>query len=230
MVVDMPVVADRLPLWDRIYDGFVDTGSPRSLSTSFRSRRWTMLAEWIGDLSTMRVLDLGGTIESWSVAPVQPRHLTIVNRDEPVSHLDSSVDFVHGDVCDLDPVLTRSTWDLVYSNSVIEHLGGHERRQAFADGVRGLGTRSWIQTPNRYFPIEPHFLFPGLQFLPVPARAAVIRRWPLNKWRPADARSAMESALDLELIGRAELAYYLPDSDIVAERVGGLTKSIVAVR
>jgi hypothetical protein len=112
---------------------------------------------------------------------------------------------------------------------VIEHVGGHHRRVAFASSIRSLAPHHWVQTPNRWFPVEPHFLVPGLQFLPTRLRARVIADWPLNKWRPADRRAAMEAALELELLGRAELAHYFPTSTILAERVGPLAKSLVAV-
>lgn len=65
-----------------------------------------------------------------------------------------------------------SPFDLVYSNSVIEHVGGHARSCDFAGMVKTLARRHWgVQTPYRYFSIEPHWLFPGLQFLPQSARA-----------------------------------------------------------
>ncbi len=38
----------------------------------------------------------------------------------------------------------------------------------------------WVQTPYRYFPIEPHWIFPGFQFLPLSARTEISRRWPLG--------------------------------------------------
>lgn len=49
---------------------------------------------------------------------------------------------------------------LVYSNSLIEHLGGHARRAAFAEQVRSLAPRHWVQTPYRYSLIKPHWLVP----------------------------------------------------------------------
>lgn len=228
MLTDAPPVT--VPVSHRIYDRFVDTGSTTSLSTTFRTRRWRLLLDRFPDLDTMDVLDLGGTVESWAVAPARPAHLTIVNLEVPGDPVLPHTELVAGDVCALDPSVASRSWDLVFSNSVIEHLGGHERRVAFAASVRSLAPHHWVQTPNRWFPIEPHFLAPGLQFLPVAARAEVIARWPLNKWRPADRRTAVQAALELELIGRTELAYHFPGSEIVGERLGPFTKSLVATR
>jgi hypothetical protein len=217
------------PVWHRMYDRFVDTGSPRSMSSSFRARRWHLLLGRFAHLDAMTVLDLGGTVAGWSVAPVLPAHLTIVNCEPAAGPVPGGVEVVLGDACSLDRSITERSWDLVFANSVIEHVGGHARRLAFAESVRTLAPHHWVQTPNRWFPLEPHFLVPGLQFLPTRLRAQVIADWPLNKWRPADRRAAMEAALELELIGRAELAHYFPTSRIVSERIGPLTKSLVAV-
>lgn len=73
---------------------------------------------------------------------------------------------------------TASIWSS--ATPVLEHVGGHEQRSDFARWVRELGTHYWVQTPNRYFPVEPHWLFPGFQFPPDRTRAHVMRRWPLG--------------------------------------------------
>ncbi|HEX4060865.1 MAG TPA: UDP-N-acetylmuramoyl-tripeptide--D-alanyl-D-alanine ligase [Streptosporangiaceae bacterium] len=56
-------------------------------------------------------------------------------------------------------------YDLVFSNSLIEHVGGHERRERFADTVHQLSGAYWVQTPYRYFPVEPHW-HPARSFCP----------------------------------------------------------------
>lgn len=217
------------PVWHRLYDRLVDTGSATSVSSAFRTRRWQLLLDRFPDLASRTVLDLGGTVAGWSAAPVTPDRLTIVNAEPLAEAVPDHVEVVLGDACALDRSVTDRSWDLVFTNSVIEHVGGHDRRAAFAESVLGLSAHHWVQTPNRWFPVEPHFLVPGLQFLPTRARARIIAAWPLNRWRPADDRAAMEAALDLELIGRAELAHYFPGSTILEERLGPLTKSLVAV-
>lgn len=49
------------------------------------------------------------------------------------------------------------SFDLVYANAVIEHVGGEADQQRFADEMKRVG-RTWIlTTPNRWFPVEAHF-------------------------------------------------------------------------
>lgn len=173
----------------------------------------------------MRVLDLGGRVGTW--ADLDADRVTIVNL-EPQPEL-LGTDFVQGDVCDPN-LLAGEMFDLVFSNSVIEHLGGYVPRRAFAENVQRLGHRHWVQTPYRYFPLEPHWLFPLMQHLPVSLRAEVARRWPLGAAGPLRHGDALHAVLGVELIGATEFAALFPRSEVLHERVVGLTKSLVAVR
>lgn len=140
----------------------------------------------------MRVLDLGGTAAAWQAAPVQPGHVTVLNLHEEQPTDRGWMSCVIGDACSPPPTIRSGDFDLVYSNSVIEHLGGHARRRAFADLVRTLAPHHWVQTPNRYFPIEPHWLWPGFQFLPVRSRSFLCRKWSVG-WYSLPAATHAEA-------------------------------------
>ena len=107
---------------------------------------------------------------------------------------------------------------------------GTPPRVALAGQVRALAPYHWVQTPYRYFPVEPHYLFPGLQFLPLRARTAVAERWPLQHTRPATRTEASNELQWTELLSISEMRTYFPDSEIFKERLAGLVKSLVAVR
>jgi len=177
----------------------------------------------------MSVIDLGGTVETWLRAPVQPRTVLVINLQVEPTETPRWITTASGDACQLPPHLS-ARHDLVFSNAVIEHVGGHQRRLDFARTVEGLADRHWVQTPYRYFPVEPHFLVPGFQFLPLAARAHILRRWPLVHTRPHDLTGALEAALDVDLLSRTEMTYLFPRSKIQAERVLGYPKSLIAVR
>lgn len=173
----------------------------------------------------MRVLDLGGSPRFWRTTPEHPASVTTVNLtpaepDEPwMAH-------VVADACE---PLGLGYFDLVFSNSLIEHVGGHYRRQRLADVIRSAAPAHWVQTPYRYFPVEPHFVVPAMQFMPLGARTAIASRWHAGpQRRPLVA--AEEMVQSIELIGIRQLHSYFPDSRILVERIAGVPKSIVALR
>ncbi|PRY32052.1 hypothetical protein CLV70_102263 [Pseudosporangium ferrugineum] len=195
-----------------------------------RARRAGWLAEQFPDLAEMSVIDLGGRVSSWAGAPVRPKHVHVVNLERESGDVPSWAEVDHGDACDLPEAIRGRRYDLVYSNSVIEHVGGHERRLRLAEAVHALADSHWVQTPYRYFPIEPHWVAPGMQFLPAAARTTMAHRWPLVHSRADDRAGALESVLWVELLDRTQMRYYFPDSTLRAERFAGLTKSLIAVR
>lgn len=202
-----------------------------SLAARRRRGRWDELLRRFPDLAEMRVVDLGGDLRAWRLAPVQPRELVLLNQfEQDAAGGNGSVRPLVGDACALPAELHGERFDLVYSNSVLEHVGGHDRRLAFAASVHELGDAHWIQTPYRYFPIEPHWLCPGLQLLPVRARAELTLRWPLGGYSAVRERDqAVRWVLATELVSITEMRHYFPASAIWHERFLGLTKSLVAV-
>lgn len=217
-----------MSLAKQLRNRYVD--SPDSLAEQFRARRWSELSRRFPDLADMHVIDLGGTVSSWVRAPLRPAHVTVLTLEpEGAEDLDW-IDAHHADACAPPAELAGQTGDLVYSNAVLEHVGGAERRQRFAETVHRMAERHWVQTPYRYFPLEPHWLFPGFQFLPVASRVAIGRRWRLVHSPNTDYAAMMGSVLSVELVGLAEFRYLFPGSDIVKERFAGLTKSVIAVK
>jgi hypothetical protein len=206
--------------------------SPTSLGAKARMRRWEMFSNAFPTIEKLRVLDVGGTVEAWRRAPVKPRHVTVLNLYEPGESDDNSITPVTGDACNAADELARANvetnFDLVFSNSLIEHVGGHAARSQLAGQVHRLAEHHWVQTPYRYFPLEPHWLFPGMQFMPTAARVQIARYWPLL--RAANAENAIHMVLWTELIGVTEMRDYFPNSTILHERVLGMTKSLIAVK
>ena len=111
---------------------------------------------------------------------------------------------------------------MAFSNSVIEHVP-KELQGAFASEVRRVADRYFVQTPNKWFPIEPHYQLPLVQFLPERLLKALNRRFSFGwrekgRWEP------------ITLLSAGELRRLFPDAEIHRERVFGLTKSLMAVR
>jgi hypothetical protein len=207
--------------------------SPRSVGGRARARRLELTKRMFPELEDMTVIDLGGTAEAWATARIRPRHVTVINIEEPGESQDG-ITAILGDACSAVETLQsaglETRCDVVFSNAVLEHVGGHANRVRFAESVHALSDRHWVQTPYRYFPIEPHWLFPGLQFLPVAARVQIAAVWPLAHSKAESVDNARHEVLWTELIGMTEMRDLFPDSDIIRERLAGLTKSLIAVR
>src|SRR5262249_14214647 len=129
----------------------------------------------------LEILDVGGTQTVWEAIRLvdQPDvHITILNlqREEcPYKNVRSVV----GDARDMRH-FHDCQFNIAYSNSVIEHVGGIDQMPKRASEVRRVGRRYFVQTPYRYFPIEPHFVFPLFQFLPFSIRTLMVQNFSLG--------------------------------------------------
>ena len=198
----------------------------------FRSRRMRRFVRDLGVNHQTRILDVGGTPFNWELLDVRPR-LTIVNMPRAREAFDQHYSCAFADGRALP--FADASFDIVFSNSVIEHVGDAERQRRFADEIARVGRAYWVQTPNRWFPVEPHLLTPFLHFLPAPLQRRVARKftvWALIE-RPSPDRWEyyIEHYLrDIRLLEAADLQRLFPGAEIVRERLLGLTKALIAVK
>jgi hypothetical protein len=205
----------------------IDPDRAGSFTHRIRQHRNEEFNRRFPDLADMRVLDLGGTAVSWRVLGLRPASVTIVNLDDDKGPYEPWMDIVRGDAC----AGGFGKYDLVFSNSLMEHVGGHARRQQFADVVQESASSWWVQTPYRYFPIEPHWVFPGFQFLPFRMRVMVCQHWnTLHVPALKDAKEAAALVASIELVSATEMRAYFPVGEIWFERIAGVPKSLVAIK
>lgn len=202
------------------------------MSRKFRAVRMKKLVDVLGIREDMRVLDVGGTPDIWTLAPLRP-HVIFLNQPRARRDIDFRTELVFGDGCRLP--FADSAFDLVFSNSVIEHVGGHERQAAFAAEIRRVGKQVWVQTPDRQFPVEQHLHTPIVHWLPLRWRAAVVKRFTVWAWVTNPPRDEQEWYVQhflesVHLLSSGELQQLFPDAEILHERFLGLSKSLVAVR
>ncbi|MEM6945960.1 MAG: methyltransferase domain-containing protein, partial [Pseudomonadota bacterium] len=107
-------------------------------SAAQRRRRTRRFIETMAPEPDMRIIDLGGQPASWDAVP-GPLEITIVNLPgvvcDPLDRGPHRITLVEGDACDLSQFKDDS-FDLAFSNSVIEHVGDAGRRAAFAREAR----------------------------------------------------------------------------------------------
>jgi hypothetical protein len=209
-----------------------DARAASSFSNSMRSRRFELFESLAAPLpKPRRILDVGGTTAFWEQrgwAGTDRAQITTINIDAEEKQY-ANIEPRAGDATDLSEFADGS-FDIAFSNSVIEHLFSIRAQAAMAREIQRIATAYWVQTPNYWFPVEPHFQLPGWQWLPEEARIAIIRHYRCG-WRGpcADRQGAGELVREVRLLRRLELQALFPCGVVWPERLCGLIKSWVAI-
>ena len=194
----------------------------------FRPRRARQIARRFPLLSNpeARVLDVGGGAYPWELLNPAAR-ITILNVNRPQSIPDRCKwEFVVGDGTRL--AYPDGSFDLVFSNSVIEHVGDGEAQRRFATEMLRVGKQIYCQTPNRWFPVEPHLITVFVHWLPHAMQRRVVRFGSLWGLVVKPTQHEIDDFLaTTRLLSRAEVAALFPGCIVRAERVLGLTKSFI---
>lgn len=217
-----------------LHKRFADNSNATSVASRLRRQRFQLFADMLGDAPRVSVLDIGGRPAYWEMMTdgtdlLDRLDITLLNIKEDPNTYDGFENLV-GDGREM-PQFADGQFDVVFSNSTIEHVGDFADQQRMADEVRRVGRKYYIQTPNRYFPIEPHFVFPFFQFLPISVRAWLLQRFNLGWMRRQPTRAdALREVRGIRLLGKSEMQELFPDASIFEERYKGLVKSFVAWR
>lgn len=206
-----------------------DNSRETSVATRLRRRRFAFFTQLVSSVPRpFRLLDVGGTSRFWELMGWHEEagvDITLLNV-APAAR--GTIRSVVGDARNM-PQFGDGEFDVVFSNSVIEHVGGAGDQAQMAAEIVRVGRRHFVQTPNRYFPIEPHFLVPGFQFLPISARVWLLRHFDLPGYRRSpDSAEARRAVTSIRLLDRREFSRLFPHSSLYVERLGGLAKSFVA--
>lgn len=182
---------------------------------------------------SLSIADLGGTLSYWRAfepdLPDSIGQITIISPDESPGDYGRLV--VHcGDATRLDE-FDDGAFDIVHSNSVIEHVGDWDAMRRMASHVERLAPHYFVQTPYFWFPVEPHFRRIGFQLLPRDTVARKMLARPYGFYdRPADYAEAIRVAESNNLLNIRQMRSLFPAADIHKERFLGLVKSLIAIR
>jgi len=181
--------------------------------------------------SETRILDVGGTPSNWSLLLVQPR-ITFLNLLRARETIDDGFTWVAADGRALP--FRDHAFDIVFSNSVIEHVGDFQSQRKFAAEVVRVGVRCYVQTPNRWFPVETHLLTPLVHFLPRRWQYFVVPR--CNVWSHLSGVDGERKQYylqhylnDIRLLDARGMRELFPAALLVRERFLGFTKSLIAM-
>ncbi|MDY6941164.1 MAG: methyltransferase domain-containing protein [Cyanobacteriota bacterium] len=188
----------------------------------WRARRMQEFTQRIQLQPRMRIIDLGGLPELWETIDFD-LDITLVNTGSQFSKLSRSYRRTYrtleADACDLGQ-LADGAFDLVFSNSVIEHVGSPDRQANFARNVRRLASQYWVQTPSIWFPIEAHCNLPLWWFYP----PWLQQQW-LDRWQRQGKKFKWQQMSHTRVLTLDRLKSLFPGSSVYVESVAGFPKS-----
>lgn len=206
----------------------------------FRQRRLQEFDKFLHEalplLQQVRILDIGGTRHFWMELaqelsrPIRVDVLNIVPETNDDSQFPSWLEFAEIDATsDLWAQLSPTDYDVLFSNSVIEHVGGWTEMRAFASNFAKFGGPFFVQTPNFFFPLDPHSMIPGFQFLPDNLKVPLVRAKKCGHYSRATSEDeAWRIVEGTRMLSTRSLMALFPEAEIRRERLLGLTKSLVA--
>jgi hypothetical protein len=208
-------------------------------ATRFRQKRFLAFEQLAAAVRPagrpLRIVDIGGTHSYWlqygSRLLETEVDITVVNLSPQITGDGAGkIRTVVGDGRRLE-ALTDDAFDIVHSNSVIEHVGDWRDMVDAAREIRRLAPAYFVQTPYFWFPFEPHAKSWFLHWWPEQVRYRKLMRRRHGHWGPIPSVSAaVERVQSARLLDRGQMQALFPDAQLLFERVYGMPKSIMAIR
>ena len=213
-----------------IKDLFASSDAKNSLGSKFRAKRFEDFKAKLDSIPTpVKILDIGGLESFWvnnGIGGDMRYDVTILNLDKAQVHYPNFKSLA-GDATNLSAFEDKS-FDIVFSNSVIEHVYTLENQQKMANEIMRVGNHYYVQTPNKHFFIEPHYILPFFDYLPNGLKYFILTRTPLSRgkrWRKEDAQQYIQ---EIRLIALGEMKKLFPRSKIYKEKFFGMVKSFTS--
>jgi hypothetical protein len=210
------------------------------MASKLRRRRLVPLLLMIDSIfekhGEVNIVDIGGTKTYWNIVPYtlleeKNIHITLVNLPGSKPHDDEErFSYIEADGCDLS-TFEDNSFHIAHSNSVVEHVGDWSRMVRFAGEISRCAEKYFVQSPNYWFPIEPHCMTPFFHWLPKPLRVWLVLKFQLGHWKRAETMdSAVRTVERARLLDKQMFRELFKDAEIVTERFLLLPKSFVAIK
>jgi hypothetical protein len=208
-----------------------------------RARRRLLFLRRVAALpNPLRIIDLGGSVDFWRQWGIRDSHgfrITLVNPHESdkdhLSHgaIPGFMQEMDRDATLLDEQELRE-FDLIFSNSMLEHIDHLDARERLCRKIEMSGRPYFIQVPNKYSPIDPHYPHPLVPFFaayPKPMKARLLTFSGLGCHSgPSTYDRAIQVLRYYNPIGPGELRSLFPSARQTAEKFMGLPLSLIAER
>jgi len=216
-----------------LFNFLASSDNPNSLGYKFRAKRLQefekLFFSHFKGVEKIEILDVGGTAYFWQHSTLLSHpgiRITLLNlQQNETNH--PALQAVQGNATDMRE-FEKGSFDLVFSNSVIEHLYTLEQQQKMASEIRRVGKRYFIQTPNSYFPIEAHYALPFAQYYPNAFLHFILTKTKFSRLKKWNSAEASQYIAEIRLLNAQEMKALFPGASLLKEKVLGLTKSITA--
>jgi hypothetical protein len=199
----------------------------KNLSYRSRTKKFDLLMSVFRARPEDRVLDVGASGEvflQYSLEDIYPFPKRIVAGGYEAREIVSArrhypqPQYALFDGCALP--FPDQSFDLVFSNAVIEHILGPGRQEKFAREIMRVGKNWFVTTPNYWYPFETHHHLPFFQFLPRPLQ--------MQYNRLLGTHIPKGTVQELGLLSARQLRRLFPTSRIVPVRVTFWPETLVA--
>jgi len=210
-----------------------DYHSKSSLGYKFRLKRSIHIRKIIENIffnnGEVKILDVGGNEIFWNtigldfldknkvqIHLVNLMEIQVENKNFFVSSIGNGTQLNFKD----------NQFDIVFSNSVIEHVGSYENMIKFSKEHMRVGKYYYCQTPNFWFPLEPHFIFLFFHFLPDPIKIRLVNNFNLGHFEKTKNKESLKVIESCKLIDAHMLKMLFKEGKILSEYFLFLKKSI----
>ena len=202
----------------------------KQMQRRIRRKRIDLFLNTVKPSKDWKILDVGGTTPTWRLPGMEDYSATLLNLGaEPIPEdLRPRISSMAGDATNLSQA--DDTFDLVFSNSVIEHVYTWENQQKFAAEAMRVGKALWIQTPAQEFFFEPHYITPFFHWFSKPMRKKLGRFTVWGLFSKAGPEAIAERVEEIRLLTRSECEELFPGCEILEEKFLGMVKSYIIIR
>lgn len=217
-----------------IYSKIKHYNSGNILFLNFRKKRSHLIKKIISKIfnakGSVNIIDLGGTESYWNIIETEfllnnKVKITLINLINYKIKNKKIFSQINKDFFKCK--FKKYSFDLSFSNSVIEHIGDTKKQISFCNLHKNLAKFYYLQTPNKYFFIEPHFMFPYFNFLPRAVQLFILSNFNIGNFKKNDLDYSINELNTIQLLSKKNLEKFFPKKYIYSEKIFFMNKSYI---
>ena len=186
-----------------------------SISAASRKRKFDQFLHHITPKPHETIVDVGVNTEEYSDTDnylekfyAYPDKITAVALGDlaPLAKRYPHIRTVLGDGRKLS--FPDNTFDIAYSNAVIEHVGNRDDQKQFLSELYRVSSRGYLTTPNRLFPVEIHTRVPLLHLLLSKEHFDVFLKYIKKSWATGSYMTLLSEKELRDLLKEADINDY----------------------